>query len=98
MDYASPAELIVDCQLPDTPGIHERYFGEIDEHPPRRIQALPQSILEGPPVSDVELPGELDEYSLLVQLCRFKFCRIAHYHTISVGADTQLTYSSASLH
>jgi hypothetical protein len=30
-DHTSSAELVVDRQLPEAPGIHERYLREVDE-------------------------------------------------------------------
>jgi hypothetical protein len=58
-EHTASAELVVDRQLLDAPGIHERYLGEVDERRSAGGQANVQGILDGTPVSDVELPGEV---------------------------------------
>jgi hypothetical protein len=58
-EHTASAELVVDRQLLDAPGIHERYLGEVDERRSAGGQANVQGILDGTPVSDVELPGEI---------------------------------------
>src|SRR5918993_195584 len=92
------AELVVDCQLPHAPGIHECYLREIDERQPPRSKAISQRILECPPVSDVEFPGERDQYGRIIALCRFEYRRVVLDYAISVSHEAHQRWPSTLLH
>jgi hypothetical protein len=90
-DHAPSAELVVDRQLPDTPRIHERYLRKVDQRRPSRGQTVAQDVLEGLPVSNVELPGELDQYGSIpapVASGCFGYCWVALYGATPVGLVT----------
>lgn len=74
--HAPIAELVVNRQLPDAPGIHEGYPREVDERWPSRSQTVAQRVIQDLLVSDVDLPGELDQYGVIlapVALCRLEY-------------------------
>jgi hypothetical protein len=85
--HTSLAELVVDHQLPHAPGIHESYLGKVDERWPSRGYTFSQDVLEDLLVSNVEIPGELDQYGLFptpVAPCCFGYRRVVYGATPSV--------------
>ena len=88
-DYTFSTKLVVERQLPDAPRIYKRHPGEVDERPSPRSQAISQGVLEDTPASDVDLPGELDQFGLVVALCRYEHHRVAHHHATYVGHVAQ---------
>jgi hypothetical protein len=64
--HASLAELVVDRQLPDAPGINERYPGEVDQRRPLRSQAVAQGVLQELLVENVDLSREPEQYGSIL--------------------------------
>lgn len=83
-----PAELVVDRQLAHALRVHKRYPGEVDERWSSRSQTAAQDVLEDLVVSNVELPGELDQHGSVpapVSPDRSGYPRIALYGAVPLG-------------